>query len=347
MLIPPTAATKTSAAPTATSVRRPNTASSSATRAASMPSVRGRRPDRTRAEQRLHLDQERPPALEHRDDDAARDAGHAVAQEHRARVRHGPQAVVAHLEDPHLAGGAEAVLDRGQDAQGVVAVAVEGEDGVDQVLDGPGPGQVAVLGHVADQDDGHPGRLGQPGQPVHAGSDLGQAPRRPRQLVVADGLDGVDHARAGRWRSMAASMAATSCPARARRCSGTGPIRAGAPADLGQRLLGGRQQHLATGGGGAADANTWKRRVDLPTPGGPKTRVTEPETKPPASTRSTSAMPVGIGRASRPSTWRRETAPAPGGETAPGRVADRVFHRPQCGQRPTHRAATPSHSVHR
>ena len=137
------------------------------------------RPHRTGTEQGLHLHQQRPPALQHRDDDAARDAGHAVPQEHRAGVRHGPQAVVTHLEDPHFAGGAETVLDRGQDAQGVVAVAVEGEDGVDEMLHGPRAGQIAVLGHVADEDDGHAGRLGQPGEPVDARSHLGQAAGRP------------------------------------------------------------------------------------------------------------------------------------------------------------------------
>ena len=144
---------------------------------------------------------------------------------------------------------------------------------------------------------------------------------------------------------MAASMAATSLPARARRFSGTGPIRPARPLTWVNDSS--ADANSTSPPAAAADASTWKRRVDLPTPGGPKTRVTEPETKPPASTRSTSAMPVAIGRASLPSTWRRETAPAPGGETAPGRVADRVFHRPQCGQRPTHRGATPSHSMHR
>ena len=108
-------------------------------------------------------------------------------------IGHGPQPVVAHFEDADLAGRPEPVLDRREDPQGVMAVAVEGEHGVDEMLDRPGSGQVAVLGDVADQDHGHPGGLGQPGQPVDARPDLGQASGGPGQRVVGDGLDRVDH----------------------------------------------------------------------------------------------------------------------------------------------------------
>ena len=61
---------------------------------------------------------------------------------------------VGHLEQAELVGGAEAVLHRPQQAQGVVAVALEGQHGVDHVLEHPGPGQRAVLGDVADEHDG-------------------------------------------------------------------------------------------------------------------------------------------------------------------------------------------------
>ena len=79
----------------------------------------------------------------------------------------------------------------------VMAVAVERQHGVDQVLDGPGSGQIAVLGHVADQDNGYPGGLGQSGQPVDTGSDLGQAPGRLGQGGIGDGLDRVHHGQGG------------------------------------------------------------------------------------------------------------------------------------------------------
>ena len=109
----------------------------------------------------------------------------------------GAQAVVAHLEDADLARRSEAVLDRGQDAQGVVTVAVEGQHGVDEVLDGPGPGQVAVLGHVPDQEERDAARLGHAGQPFDAGAHLGQAPRRLAQIRVGDRLERVDDDESG------------------------------------------------------------------------------------------------------------------------------------------------------
>jgi hypothetical protein len=44
---------------------------------------------------------------------------------------------------------------------GVVAVALEVDDGVDEVLEQAGPGELAVLGDVADEDDGDAGGLGE------------------------------------------------------------------------------------------------------------------------------------------------------------------------------------------
>ena len=56
-----------------------------------------------------------------------------------------------HLEHADLVGGAEAVLGGAQDAEGVAAVALEIEHGVDHVLDHLGAGDLAVLGDVADE----------------------------------------------------------------------------------------------------------------------------------------------------------------------------------------------------
>ena len=252
---------------------------------------------------------------------------------------------------PDLAGGAEAVLDRGQDAQRMVPVAVKGQDGVDQVLDGPGPGQVAVLGDVADQDDGHPGGLGQPGQPVHTRPDLGQAPGRARELVVGDGLDGVDDHQGGLMAHDGGLDGHHIVPGQGQQVLGHRADPGGPAADLGQGLLGGGQQHLGAGGGhrgqdleeqgGLADARAARR------PGSPS-----PATNPPPRTRSTSTTPVAIGRASPPSTWRSETATAASDPRARaagvrGAAVVSVFHCPQWGQRPTHWGATPSQAVQR
>ena len=56
-----------------------------------------------------------------------------------------------HLEDGQLGDGAEAVLEGPQDPVAVVALALEQEDDVDDVLERLRPGQRALLGDVADQ----------------------------------------------------------------------------------------------------------------------------------------------------------------------------------------------------
>ena len=92
--------------------------------------------------------------------DRARDAEAPVGQEHAAGVGHALEALLRHLEQAELLGGPEAVLHHPQQAQGVVAVALERQDGVDHVLEHAGPGQRAVLGDVAHQHDGAAAALG-------------------------------------------------------------------------------------------------------------------------------------------------------------------------------------------
>ena len=84
------------------------------------------------------------------------------------------------------------MLDRPQQPESVVAVAFEGQDGVDQVLEHPGPGQAPVLGDVADQEHGEGPTLGLADQPMGALAHLyHRAGGRP-QIGVEHGLDGID-----------------------------------------------------------------------------------------------------------------------------------------------------------
>src|SRR5205085_648617 len=83
------------------------------------------------------------------------------------------------------------------------------------------------------------------------------------------------------------------------------------------------------------------RSVDLPTPGSPASRTTDPGTRPPPSTRSSSAMPVGRWAASSAATSRIGRAGADTGPAAtvrPGRAptSPSVPHAWHSGQRPTH-----------
>ena len=138
---------------------------------------------------------------------------------------------------------------------------------------------------------------------------------------------------------MAASIAPTSFPARTMSCSGTVPTRVA-------RTLTWAKDSSAEASNtenprSATAASTWNSRVDLPTPGGPKTSVTAPATKPPPITRSTSSIPVAMGSASPPTIWQRGTASGPPAaafvaEAVAVAVAVNVFHSAQFGHRPAH-----------
>ena len=142
--------------------------------------------------------------------------GLALDGESRRRVGHRAEAGVGHLEDADLVGRPEAVLDRAQDAQEAVAVALELQHGVDQVLEHPRPGDRAVLGDVADQHDGDVVAFGQPQQAVGRFAHLGDAARRRRQVGGVQRLHRVDDARrrARSARSRRRPRRARSRPAR-------------------------------------------------------------------------------------------------------------------------------------
>ena len=70
------------------------------------------------------------------------------------------EAAVAHLEDADLVRRAEAVLQRAQRAVGALALALELQHAVDEVLEHARAGERALLGHVADEQHGGAAALG-------------------------------------------------------------------------------------------------------------------------------------------------------------------------------------------
>ncbi len=105
--------------------------------------------------------------------------------------------VVAHLEDADLVGRPEAVLQRAQRPVGALALALEREHAVDEVLEHARTGERALLGDVADQHDRDAARLGDAHQ---APGDLAHLPdrsRRPGQPGRMQRLDRVDDADVG------------------------------------------------------------------------------------------------------------------------------------------------------
>ena len=188
---------------------------------------------------------------------------------------------------------------------------------------------------------------GQAGQAVGAGPHLGEGPRGP-PTPWGSGTpyrDGVHHHQVGRQGVAHRLLHAGHVGV------GRGDVEVGRqgaqPGGPGARTWGADSSADTSRAGWPAGVQaarrTWSSRVDLPTPGSPKHRVTDPGARPPASTRSTSPTPVGCGRPAVGGVhrvqghraWPRGRArppPAPAGPRADS--STRVFHSPQVGHRP-------------
>ena len=191
-------------------------------------------------DQRLDLGQQRPPPL-HRHGDAG--AGHPAAlvlHEEAGRVGDGGDPVGAQVEAADLVDRSEAVLHGADHPEPGVAVALEVQHHVDEVLEHPRTGDGAVLGHVADEHGGDVAGLGDPDQRGRDLLDLGDAAgRRPRRRPRRWSGWSRRPAASGRTCSMWVSTAPRSVSAarKSSSCDAVGAV--GAQPDLGGRLLAG------------------------------------------------------------------------------------------------------------
>ena len=78
------------------------------------------------------------------------------------------------------------------------AFALERQHRVDHVLDHAGAGDLAVLGDVADENDGRAGSLGKADERLRRAAHLGHRAGRGLDHVRPHGLDGIDDDEAGR-----------------------------------------------------------------------------------------------------------------------------------------------------
>ncbi len=125
-------------------------------------------------------------------------AGSARERKAMAGSRTDCEAGAEHLEDTDLLGRAEAVLLRAEDADGPVAVALECEHGIDEVLERLGSGQAAVLGDLADEDDGRARGAGEGRQASGRLPDLADRAGRPVEPIERHRLHRVDDEQGGR-----------------------------------------------------------------------------------------------------------------------------------------------------
>ena len=208
--------------------------------------------------------------------------------------------VAGHLEDGELVRRAEPVLRRAQHPVGVVAVALELEHAVDEMLEHARARDRAVLRDVADEER-RDARAPSPTRRSRAAASRTCAtePGAEPMLGGVERLHGVDHAdrraaraRASRRRRRARSPRGSRPPRRRRAAPRAGLTCAtdSSPVTSSTR----RSRLIAR----SADRSS----VDFPTPGSPPTRTSEAGTRPPPSTRSSSPTPVGIRAVSSAST---------------------------------------------
>ena len=120
-----------------------------------------------------------------------------LADEARGGVLDLDEPALAHLEDADVVGRAEAVLERPQRAVGALALALELQHAVHEVLEHPRARQRALLRDVADEQHRDVARLRQPRDPVRDLAHLADGARRAGQVGGVQRLDRVDHAHLG------------------------------------------------------------------------------------------------------------------------------------------------------
>ncbi len=201
-------------------------------------------------DERLDLDQQRPAALDPGEHGRARDALLAIGEEQGGGVGDRHQAGLGHLEHADLVRRPEAVLDRAQDAEGVAALALEVEHGVDHVLEDARARQLPVLGDVADQQHGAAALLGEADQRLGGGAQLGDGPGRLVEPVDPHGLDRIDHQQIGRPGPVDGGEHVADRGGAGQPDGGVGePEPAGAQPDLLDQFLAADIDHLAAGCG--------------------------------------------------------------------------------------------------
>ena len=194
---PPTTLTNTSAVPSPIPAWRPSTASTNDTRLRSSPETtrRGGTSSEVETSAWTSTSSGREPSIAHRTTLPGR-AGR-LGDEPRRGIEHLDQTVVAHLEHAGIVGGAEPVLDRADRPVGPLALALELQHAVDQVLEHARPGQRPLLGDVANQEHRDLQAFGDLPDLLGRLANLGDRSGRRAELRRVQRLYRVDHAHLG------------------------------------------------------------------------------------------------------------------------------------------------------
>ena len=143
-------------------------------------------------DERLHFDQQRPRALLRHQHARTRHALLMLRQKQRRRIRDAAQTALGHREYAEFVHRAEAVLERAHEAERRMRVAFEVQHRIDDVLEHARPGEIALLRHVADHDDGGARLLGDARELRRAFAHLRDRAGRGGQRFGINGLDRID-----------------------------------------------------------------------------------------------------------------------------------------------------------
>jgi hypothetical protein len=249
-----------------------------------------RRTVRCLADQRLNLDEHRA----HRPTSVGTThvplgAFAALVQEQRRRIGDLVQPAIVHREDADLVGPAEAVLVGAHDAVLARLVAFEVQDGVDEVLEQPRPGDRAVLRDVPDDERRAARCAWRTPSALACSRALRDAAGERLDVGQPHRLDRVDDEDVG---DVAFEPSRT---ARRFVSANTSSVSLGADALRAQLRL--RRRLFAADVDACAPRRgervaSCSSKVDLPAPGGPPSNTRLPGTIPPPSSASNSGIPV-------------------------------------------------------
>ena len=268
----------------------------------------------------------------------------------RPRTSTSPPA--AHLEDAHLAGRPEAVLQRAQRAEAALALALEEEHAVHQVLEHARARDGALLRHVADQDDGAVEPLRRLHDRRRRLAHLPDRARRPGHPLGVHGLDRVDHAGLGALRLERGQHLLERGLGDRRDRERARAQALGPQADLGGRLLARDVEHAPARRREVAQRHARDRRLADPGLAAEQDQRARDEAAARARGRARrSRCECGPPRASpRRAGQRASRGPRAGAREPPDRPAlagagasTSVFHSPQPAQRPDQASASCPH----
>ncbi len=179
--------------------------------------------------------------------DRARLVPASIREQVGARVSDRHEPLVAHLEEPDLLSGAEAVLEGAQNAYTSGAIAFELKHNVNEVLEDARPGNGALLRYVSDEKYCDALVSSGPSESRAALANLGDRAGRRRDLGVEDRLDRVDYDYRGRGRVQGAEDRAELGMLKCADVGGDRTQALGPRADLSRRLLAADDEHTLLG----------------------------------------------------------------------------------------------------